>query len=116
MTAEQILYEALVTTGYEIFPQKPPPNQKNPFVVYLMVADTKAYGLDEIASKLQEKRFQVDIYCDGYSELLTMKNNVTDAINSIHPQVAKPIVYGSRDLADDYGRRTMLDLKIWVKP
>ncbi len=116
MTAEQILYEALATTGYEIFPQLAPDNQSNPFVIYSMIADTKAFGMDEIASTLQDKRFQVDIYSDGYSELLTMKDTVTSAINNIDKSVGKPIIYGTRDLADEYGRRTVFDLKIWVKP
>ena len=116
MTAEQILYDALDTTGYKIFPQYAPDNEPNPFLIYLMVADTRLYGLDEVPSDVQTKRFQVDIYVDGYSDLLTMKDTVTTAINAIDPLVAKPIIYGTRDLADEYGRRTVFDLQIWVTP
>lgn len=116
MTAEQLLYDALDATGYEIYPQYAPDNQRNPFLVYLMVADTKAYGLNDAPSTLQDKRFQVDIYADGYAELLTMKDTVTTAINAIDPLDGKPVIYGTRDLADEYGRRSVFDLKIWVKP
>lgn len=116
MTAEQILYDALATTGYKIYPQYAPDNQPNPFLVYLMVADTRTFGIDEVPSNLQQKRFQVDIYASGYSELLTMKESVTTVINNIDVLLAKPVIYGTRDLADEYGRRTIFDLQIWVTP
>ena len=116
MTAEQLLYDAIATTGYEIFPQYAPDNQPNPYIIYLMVTDTKAFGLDETPSTIQDKRFQIDIYADGYAELLTMKDNVLNALIAIDKDAGKVVIYDTRDSADEYGRKTIFDIKIWVKP
>ena len=108
---EKLLNSALQTTGYDVYPQYAPQNKKNPVVIYNATADTRENGLNCVAD-VNNVRFQVDIYADGYDEIKQMKTAVYNAIDGITD--GKVLIYDSVDSADDDGRRIRIDLKIWT--
>jgi len=108
---EKLLYSALETTGYKVYPQYAPQNEKNPMVIYNVSADTVEYGLKDVVD-VKNVRFSVSIYADGYDEIKTMKENIYTAVYGITD--GEVIIYSSSDSADADGRRIIIDLKIWA--
>ncbi len=108
---EKLLYEALNTTGYDVYPQYTPQNKSNPFVIYNVTSDTVENTLDSVVD-VKNVRFQVDIYADGYGEIKQMRDIVYGAIYNISE--AKVMIYGSNDLFTEDGRRIRIDLKLWT--
>jgi len=111
MNTSEILYTALKTTGYKVFPQKAPHNQKNPIVIYNITSDGFELGSNSYLDN-ENTRFQIDIYADGYDEILKMKTKVIKAVRDILD--AKPIVYTSTESITDDSRRVKIDVKLWT--
>ena len=119
MNAEELLFNALLATGFAVYPQYAPQNVKAPYVVYNVTADNTVYTLNDV-SNIQDARIQVDIYVapgrDSYTKLKRMTKRVKDAIYDLKPQDGRVIIYGSMDTATEEGRRCKIDLKVWVRP
>jgi len=108
---EEILYQALVTTGYDVYPQFSPQNHINPVIVYNVTASDEYNGIN-CYGNTQNVRFQVDCYNKSYSDLKTMKQKVYEAIRLIPKDKAYPIIFGFIDSADENERRCKIDLKL----
>ena len=111
VNTEKYLYEALKTTGYDIYPQKSPQNKKNPMVIYNVTSEGFEFGVNSFLDN-EDTRFQVDIYADGYDEIKTMQINVIAAIRAMTD--GKPIILSSSDSITEDGRRCTIAIKVWA--
>jgi len=111
INTEKYLYEALKTTGYKIYPQKSPQNEKNPMVIYNVTSEGFEYGVNSFLDN-EDTRFQIDIYAEGYEELKNMQINIISAIRNISK--GQSIVLSSADSITEDGRRCTISIKIWA--
>ena len=111
MTTEKVLYDALQNMSYDVYPQYSPQNTSNPVVIYNVSADDVITGTN-CASDAQQTRFQIDLYHDRYDGIKKMKDDLFDALTGI--TAGQLIIYGSVDSANEDGRRTKVDIKIWL--
>ena len=111
INTEKYLYDALLTTGYDVYPQKAPQNKSNPMVIYNVTSEGFEYGVNSFLDN-ENTRFQIDIYADGYEEIKNMQINIVNAIRSMPD--GQPIVLSSSDSVSDDGRRCTISIKIWA--
>lgn len=113
--AEELLFTALDTLSYEVYPQYKPQNKTiSDYIIYNTITNTYLTSLLETSS-LQNKRIQIDLYSKSYTELFVMETAVRSALELMDTNKVKVIFYGVQDLIDDEQtllRRKRMDIKL----
>lgn len=113
--AEELLFTALDTLSYEVYPQYKPQNKTiSDYIIYNTITNTYLTSLLETSS-LQNKRIQIDLYSKSYTELFVMETAVMSALEAMDTNKVKVIFYGVQDSIDDEEtllRRKRMDIKL----
>jgi len=108
----ELLYNALYSTGLEVYALKAPQNKKPPFAIYQMISDKKELCADGI-TPLKEVSYQLDVYSENYDVCKTMMETLQSAI--IASTDFETVIYSVNDTIEDSGLiyRSRLDFNLW---